>query len=58
MAAKHASPEAVETLIPALLASIKAPASRNKQYSQRLRFGLRHYYARHYHRTEDSESEE
>jgi glyoxylase-like metal-dependent hydrolase (beta-lactamase superfamily II) len=58
LAAKHAAPEAAETLIPALLASIKAPASRNKQYAQRLRFGLRHYYARHYHRTEDSESEE
>jgi len=58
LAAKHAGPEAVESLIPPLLALIKAPAARNKQYGQRLRFGLRHYYARHYHRTEDSESEE
>lgn len=58
LAARHASPDAVENLIPNLLTLIKAPASRQKQYSQRLRYGLRHYYARHYHRTEDADRED
>jgi hypothetical protein len=48
----------VDNLIPGLLTFIKVPASRQKQFAQRLRYGLRHYYARHYHRTEDSERED
>jgi cyclase len=31
-----------------VLKGYKAPAARHKQYAQRLRFGLRNYYARHY----------
>jgi cyclase len=31
-----------------VLKDYKAPAARQKQYAQRLRFGLRNYYARHY----------
>jgi glyoxylase-like metal-dependent hydrolase (beta-lactamase superfamily II) len=58
LAAKHAAPDAVEALIQPLLNPIKANASRQKQYAQRLRYGLRHYYARHYHRTDTAESEE
>lgn len=31
-----------------ILKDFKAPAARHRQYAQRLRFGLRNYYARHY----------
>ena len=31
-----------------LLKDFKSPAAKHKQYSHRLRFGLRNYYARHY----------
>jgi glyoxylase-like metal-dependent hydrolase (beta-lactamase superfamily II) len=58
LGARNAAPEAVESLVPKIMAVIKAPASRQKQYAQRLRYGLRHYYARHYHRTEDSDRED
>jgi glyoxylase-like metal-dependent hydrolase (beta-lactamase superfamily II) len=58
LAARHAAVDAVENLIPGLLNFIKVPASRQKQFAQRLRYGLRHYYARHYHRSEDSDKED
>ena len=32
-----------------LLKDFKAPAARQKQYLHRLRYGLHHYYVRHYH---------
>ena len=49
MAAKGQSPEATEKLVETLADKFKASAARHKQYVQRLRYGLRHYYARHYH---------
>jgi glyoxylase-like metal-dependent hydrolase (beta-lactamase superfamily II) len=57
-AAKHAALQTVEPLIQPVLASIRAPAARQKQYGQRLRYGLQRYYSRHYHRIEGTESEE
>ncbi len=57
MAAKKSSPQAVENLIPRLLSGIKAPASRQRQYAQRLRYGLHHYYVRHYHTNTSTEAE-
>ena len=36
------------SLIPQLLSNFKIPSARQKQYIQRLRYGLKHYYARHY----------
>jgi cyclase len=48
LAQKQAGPDAVESLIQPLMATIKAPAERQKQYIQRLAHGLKHYYARHY----------
>jgi glyoxylase-like metal-dependent hydrolase (beta-lactamase superfamily II) len=48
---KKASPAAVEKLADLLLKDFKAPAARQKQYTHRLRYGLNHYYARHYHST-------
>lgn len=48
MARRGSSPDATEKLVEPLLAGIKSSSSRRKQYIQRLRYGLRHYYARHY----------
>ncbi len=45
---RKAAPEATEKLVPALTAKFKASAARQKHYSQRLRYGLLHYYHRHY----------
>ena len=51
LARKQAGPDAVESLIQPIMASIKAPIERQKQYIQRLAHGLRHYYTRHYRTT-------
>jgi len=51
LAARRAHPDATEKLIEPLLTRIKFPASRHKQFAQRLRYGLHHYYARRYHST-------
>ncbi len=49
MAARDQAPEATEKLVDALAENFKASAARHKQFAQRLRYGLKHYYARHYH---------
>src|SRR5512140_777972 len=49
LGAKKSAPVAVEKLADQLLKDFKAPAARQKQYAHRLRYGLNHYYARHYH---------
>lgn len=49
MAHRGTSPDATEKLIEPFLSNFKSSAARHKQYMQRLRYGLRHYYARHYH---------
>ena len=46
---KKQKPDMTEALVQPLLSKFKAPAARQKRYAQRLRFGLKHYYARHYH---------
>ncbi len=48
MAKRGTSPDATEKLVEPLAASFKASAAKHKQYAQRLRYGLRYYYARHY----------
>ena len=48
-AQKKSGPDALENLISPLLNPFKIPASRHQKYAQRLRYGLYHYYARHYH---------
>lgn len=48
MAKRGTSPDATEKLIEPLLTSFKSSAAKHKQYVQRLRYGLRYYYARHY----------
>ena len=47
--AKKANPAAIEKLVTTLLTSFKAPAARQKQFAQRLRYGLLHYNARPSH---------
>jgi glyoxylase-like metal-dependent hydrolase (beta-lactamase superfamily II) len=49
LAQKKSPPEAVENLITPLLNPFKIPANRHQKYTQRLRYGLYHYYGRHYH---------
>jgi len=48
LARRGSSPDATEKLVEVFLGGFKSSAARHKQYAQRLRYGLRHYYARHY----------
>jgi uncharacterized sulfatase len=49
LGAKRSSVATVtDKLADSVLKEFKAPAAKQKQYSHRLRFGLRNYYARHY----------
>jgi glyoxylase-like metal-dependent hydrolase (beta-lactamase superfamily II) len=45
---KKPNPAAVEKMVTSLLTWFKAPAARQKQFAQRLRYGLLHYNARQY----------
>ena len=58
LAQKQAGPEAVDALVQPLLANIKAPADRQKQFARRLAYGLRHQYIRRYHPTTNLDSDE
>ena len=58
LAQKKRSPDAVEALITPLLSSFKIPANRHQKYTQRLRYGLYHYYAHHYHPASNLAGEE
>jgi len=49
MASRKQPPAATEKLLEPLLSKHKLSAARHKQYAQRLRYGLWHYYTRHYH---------
>jgi glyoxylase-like metal-dependent hydrolase (beta-lactamase superfamily II) len=46
---KKPNPVTVEKMVTSLLAWFKAPAARQKQFAQRLRYGLLHYNARQNH---------
>jgi len=48
LAAKKSPPEALDNLIAPLLSGFKIPSHRQRQYTQRLHYGLYHYYMRHY----------
>lgn len=58
LAQKQAGPDAVGALVQPLLATMKAPAERQKQFARRLTYGLRHYYIRHYHPSASLENDE
>lgn len=51
MTAKKPNPAAIEKLVASLLTWFKAPAARQKQFAQRLRYGLLHYNSRNHHTT-------
>lgn len=46
---KKQKPDMTESLVQPLLSKFKASGARQKQYTQRLSYGLRNYYSRHYH---------
>lgn len=48
-------PDMTESLIQPLLAKLKFPDASQEHYTQRLRYGLQQYYARHYHPGSDDE---
>jgi len=50
--------EELEAMIPTLIASLSAPPDRLKQFTQRLRYGLRQYYLRRFLPSSNSASEE
>ncbi len=58
LAQKQAGPDATENLIQPILSAVKSPIERQKQYVQRLSYGLRHYYVRRYQSANVSEEEE
>jgi len=47
-AKKSAAANITDKLADQVLKEFKAPVAKSRQYSQRLRYGLRNYYARHY----------
>jgi hypothetical protein len=49
LTAKKPTPAAIEKLVNSLLTWFKAPAARQKQFAQRLRYGLQHYNSRPSH---------
>jgi cyclase len=57
LSARNAAPEATEKLVEGLLSGYKVPATRQKNFAQRLRYGLKHYYVRHYHPTNGADDE-
>jgi glyoxylase-like metal-dependent hydrolase (beta-lactamase superfamily II) len=58
MVSKKSAPEAVENLISPLLRPFKIPSTQLPKYTRRLRFGLHHYYSRHYRSTAAGSSDE
>lgn len=48
LANRQANTDEIEALVTPLMTELKIPADRQKQYAQRLSYGLRHYYTRHY----------
>lgn len=46
---KRASIASADKLVEQVIKDFKAPLARNKQYAQRLRYGLHQYYLRNYH---------
>lgn len=53
---RQAPLDAVEALVTPCMNALNAPAHRQKQYAQRLAYGLRQYYARHYLATGNTDS--
>jgi glyoxylase-like metal-dependent hydrolase (beta-lactamase superfamily II) len=54
LASQKAPASETEQLVPVLLEGFEIPAQRELQYRSRLRYGLYHYYIRHYVPTEET----
>lgn len=48
LSTRKQKPDMTESLVQSLVSKVKASATRQKQFSERLRYGLQHYYAHHY----------
>jgi glyoxylase-like metal-dependent hydrolase (beta-lactamase superfamily II) len=48
-------PNMTDSLVQPLVSKFKASGARQKQFSERLRYGLEHYYARHYQSSDKDE---
>lgn len=46
---KRTSVESADKLAEQFIKDLRLPVARQKQYAQRLRYGVHHYYTRHYH---------
>ena len=49
LGSKKSPAPAIDKLADQILKDFKVPSARQKQYSHRLRYGLNHYFARHFH---------
>jgi hypothetical protein len=49
LGARKAAPNATENLVNSLVTGFKGSAAKQRHFAQRLRYGLLHYYTRHYH---------
>ena len=49
LGSKKSPAPAIDKLADQILKDFRVPSARHKQYSHRLRYGLNHYFARHYH---------
>jgi glyoxylase-like metal-dependent hydrolase (beta-lactamase superfamily II) len=58
LAQKQAGAAATDALIQPILNTIHSPSERNKQFIQRLSYGLHHYYVRHYQPSGAGDEEE
>jgi glyoxylase-like metal-dependent hydrolase (beta-lactamase superfamily II) len=58
LAAKKAKPDATESIISHGMGNYRVPAARQRQFTQRLRYGLYYYYVRHYHASNTHAGEE
>lgn len=56
LARKQSGPDAVEALVAPLISGLRVPPDRQKQYIQRLSYGLRHYFVRRYYSSSSSEA--
>jgi glyoxylase-like metal-dependent hydrolase (beta-lactamase superfamily II) len=53
LAESKEAPEATDKMIPGLISAMRVPIDRKLFYTQRLRWGLSHYYTRHYRSTSE-----
>jgi glyoxylase-like metal-dependent hydrolase (beta-lactamase superfamily II) len=58
LAGKKQLPAATESLVSTLLDEFEIPVTRRQQYTHRMRYGLLHYYTRHFHDLNNTSEED